>query len=150
VSGGVCYYECYKCGGPDVGKCPGKPCDHSYKVVAHEKKNGRGIFGAHWECIHPECRFNDQANLYNTIIGDCYAYCTKCRKVLPNLESAGDFSMSRQLFSGSEYANPALWFVGGTSAVGGFIGGVAGAAAGGPVGGFAGGLAGGKAGEKIG
>ncbi len=53
--------------------------------------------------------------------------------------------MSRQLFSGPAILNPALLFVGATSAVGGMIGTAAGTTAG-PVGSFVGGVAGAKAG----
>ena len=60
--------------------------------------------------------------------------------------------MSRQLFSGHEFLNPALLLMGGTSSVGAAIGGTVGSV-GGPagtwVGGVAGGAAGKKAGEKI-
>lgn len=146
---GICYSECSKCGGDGTGGCSGKQCDHSYEVVSHIKKNGRGFVGAHWECINPECRFNDQANLYNTILGDCYAKCTKCKKVLPNLESAGSFSFTRQIFSGPEFLNAGNAFIGSLSVAGGYLGGVAGSVAG-PTGALIGAGLGGDAARNLG
>jgi hypothetical protein len=57
-----------------------KKCAHkNVKHVGHNRKDGRGIFGAHWECTRKGCEFNNDAWLYDSIKGECYLYCSDCR-----------------------------------------------------------------------
>lgn len=48
--------------------------------VTHHFSGGRGTFGTYWECKNPNCKFYDQASLYDTIAGfpGCSSKCTNC------------------------------------------------------------------------
>jgi hypothetical protein len=54
-------------------------CKHHNAVsYPHNKKDGRGIIGAHWECKKVGCEFNNDAWLYDSIVGDCFIHCPDC------------------------------------------------------------------------
>lgn len=58
----------------------GQGGQHNWGGREHHISGGRGVFGTYWECKNPNCRFFDQASMYDTIANfpACSARCTQC------------------------------------------------------------------------
>ena len=56
-------------------------CAHkNIKSHSHACRDGKGIFGGHWECARPGCEFHNDAWLYDSIVGQCYLERKNCGK----------------------------------------------------------------------
>ena len=53
---------------------------HVWGEKTHAMRSGRGIFGQHWECTNPNCKYYDDASLYDTIKNSapCTQKCINC------------------------------------------------------------------------
>lgn len=40
---------------------------HQWGGITHNRRSGRGLFGGHWECLNPGCKYHNSAWLYDSI-----------------------------------------------------------------------------------
>lgn len=92
---------------------------HVWGGMTHAYRSGRGIFGCHWECANPHCKYYDQACLWDTIHNEppCCQKCVNCgdyifnnRATCPN---AGAKDLEHKMFLDSllpkeyfDFSNP--------------------------------------------
>lgn len=73
----------------------------------HHFASGRGLAGNHWECKNPNCRYHDQACLYNTIASfpgcchqcdNCGDWGYNCRETCPNSSQTANQGSSEPIY----------------------------------------------------